>query len=295
MCAMKKLGCILFCAVWLVCCVSRGTADRIREQKDSLERVVHTKDSVMNEVFASVNAIAQNLSAIRIRENLITSVSNSDQAVTSPTGQIDEDMAAIDQLLRENRTRIEALEKSAAQLRRARVKVDGLEKMIAALNEELEAKNGEIVELKQSLAHLGIQVETLNDRVEEQAAEVETLSVEKQELSERVREFDDRLHTAYYIVGRQKELLATGIAEKKGFIGRTLKVKENPELDRFTRADTRTLREIPVGQKNVTLVTLHAEDSYELRTADDKTVEAIVITDPERFWSYSKMLVVSFK
>lgn len=292
---MKKIGCIILCAVALTACVSRGTAERMRGEKDSLQRVVHEKDSLIGSIFTSVNAIAENLAAIRIRENLITSVSNSDQAARRPTGQIDEDIAAIDQLLSENRARIEALEKSAAQLRRARVKIDGLEKMIENLNTQLTVKNEEIVALKQNLSHLGIQVETLTEQVAEQASQVETLTAEKELLSDEVRAAADRLHTVYYLVGEQKELLASGIAEKKGFIGRTLRVKENPELDRFTQADTRNLREIPVGRRNVTLVTMHPEDSYELRKEDGKVVDAIVITDPDRFWSYSKILVVSFK
>lgn len=293
---MKRLVCVLLCAAALAACVSRNTAERIEREKDSLQRVVRTKDSLMNEVFASVNAIAENLAAIRVRENLIASVSNSDQGVKGPTGQIDEDIAAIDQLLRDNRTKIEALERSAVQLRRARVKIDNLETMIRNLQREVEIKDGEIVELKQSLTHLGIQVETLSEQVEVQAADIENLSAENERLADEARQTADRLHTVYYVVGRQKELVGLGIVEKKGFIGRTLKVKEHPELDRFTQADARTLREIPVGRRNVTLVTMHPDDSYELlRTGEGKEVEALVITDPERFWSYSKILVLSWK
>lgn len=292
---MKRWVCVLLCAAALAACVSRNTAERIEGEKDSLERVVRTKDSLMNEVFASVNAIAENLAAIRVREHLIASVSNSDQGMKGPTGQIDEDIAAIDELLKDNRNKIEALEKSASQLRRARVKIGSLEQMIDHLHAEIDAKDGQIVELKQNLAHLGIQVETLSERVEEQEAKVADLTAQKEQLTTEARQTADKLHTAYYAVGRQKELTELGIVEKKGFIGRTLRVKEHPELDRFTQADTRTLREIPIGQRHVTLVTMHPQGSYELRMGAGKQVETLVITDPERFWSYSKILVVSWK
>ncbi|MEG1622284.1 MAG: hypothetical protein RR330_02815 [Alistipes sp.] len=292
---MKQIGYILCCMMVLTSCVSRNSADQLRNEKDSVEIILHAKDSMMNEVFVAMNTISENLSAIKIRENLITTVSNSDQAGQAPTGQIDEDIAAIDQLLQDNRAKIASLEQSAAKLRKARVKISGMEKMIANLQNQLDAKDGEISQLKQQLSQLGIQVNQLSETVTAQAAQVEDLSSTKTALTEEVRSKTDQLHTAYYLIGAQKELIASKVISKQGFIGRTLKVNENPGLDRFTQVDTRSLKEIPVGHKNVSLVTMHPNSSYELKMGEDKMVQTLVITNPEQFWEYSKILVISYK
>ena len=99
----------------------------------------------------------------------------------------------------------------------------------------------------------------------------------------------------YYIVGAEKALRASGIVSKQGFIGRTLTVGDAGHHDQFIRADARTLTEVLVEQKRATVVTPHPADSYELITRADKTVYKLVITDPERFWSSSKVLVVSYR
>ncbi len=93
----------------------------------------------------------------------------------------------------------------------------------------------------------------------------------------------------------EKALRDSGIVSKQGFIGRTLTVGDTGDHDLFIRADARTLTEILVEQKKATVVTPHPADSYELITNADKVVYKLVITDPERFWSSSKVLVVSYR
>lgn len=134
---------------------------------------------------------------------------------------------------------------------------------------------------------MGLEVKTLTETVAERSAEVETLSGEKTEL-------ENQLNTVYYIVGAEKELRDAQIINKQGFIGRTLTANQKGRLDSFTQADARLLTEVPVGQKRVTVVTTHPEDSYRLE-GDGKVVSRLVITDPARFWESSKVLIVSYK
>ena len=96
-------------------------------------------------------------------------------------------------------------------------------------------------------------------------------------------------------MGPEKELRDAQIINKQGFIGRTLTVGKNGNLDSFTSADSRLLSEIPVGQKKAVVVTPHPEDSYQLVTGADKVVEKLLITDPVRFWESSKVLIISYK
>ena len=250
----------------LASCVSKGTVVRVEDQRDSLVSVVSAKDSLINAVFEDINAISENLVLIKTRENLI-SVAGGSEGGRRPVEEINNDIAAIDRLLQENK-----------------------EKMIADLNKQLAGKKDEIARLRESLDKMGVEVEVLTEQVAEQNARAENLSSEKVEL-------ENQLHTVYYIVGVEKELRDAQIIDKQGFIGRTLTVNNTNNLESFTKADSRLLSEIPVGRKKVTVVTAQPEDSYQLVTGGekDKIVTKLLITDPVRFWESSKILIISYK
>lgn len=271
----------------LASCVSRQVAVEAESRSDSLELVVSAKDSLINAVFADINAISENLALIKSRENLIT-VAGESEGGRRPVEEIDNDIKVIDRLLRENRAKIESLQRSAAQLRKANLRIDGLEKMIADMNRQLAEKKAEVEQLRESLVRMGDEVKSLTEEVAVRSAEVENLSGEKVELQ-------NQLNTVYYIVGAEKELRDAQIINKQGFIGRTLTVGRNSNFDSFTMADSRLLSEVLVGQKKATLVTSHPEGSYELVTDANKVVEKLIITDPVRFWESSKILIISYK
>lgn len=271
----------------LASCVSRQVAVEAESRSDSLELVVSAKDSLINAVFADINAISENLALIKSRENLIT-VAGESEGGRRPVEEIDNDIKAIDRLLRENRAKIESLQRSAAQLRKANLRIDGLEKMIADMNRQLAEKKAEVEQLRESLVRMGDEVKSLTEEVAVRSAEVENLSGEKVELQ-------NQLNTVYYIVGAEKELRDAQIINKQGFIGRTLTVGRNSNFDSFTMTDSRLLSEVPVGQKKAMLVTSHPEGSYELVTDANKVVEKLIITDPVRFWESSKILIISCK
>lgn len=274
-------------ALLLGSCVSKQAVVAVEDQRDSLTQVVSVKDSLINAVFDEINAITENLAQIRSRENLIAAAGQ-DESGARPVEQIRSDIAAIDRLLQQNRTKIASLERAASQLRKANLRIGGLEKMIADLGEQLSAKRAEVEELRGKMDRMSVEVQNLTEQVAQRSAEVDNLSGEKIEL-------ENRLHTVHYIVGSEKELRDAQIIDKQGFIGRTLTASRNRTLESFTQADSRLLSEIPVGKKKVTVVTSHPEDSYELLTDGNKVVEKLLITDPTRFWERSRVLIVSYR
>lgn len=268
-------------------CVSRQVVVEVESRNDSLALVVSAKDSLINAVFADINAISENLALIKSRENLIT-VSEEEEGGRRPVEEIKNDIAAIDRLLRENREKIASLQHSASLLRKANLRIEGLEKMISDMEKRLSGKQAEIESLRDELTRKGVEVQALTATVAERESQVEELSNEKIELQ-------NQLNTVYYIVGSEKELRDAQIIDKQGFIGRTLTVGSNSNIDSFTQADSRLLTEVPVGKKKATVVTSHPEDTYQLVTDADKRVEKLLITDPVRFWESSKILIVSYK
>lgn len=277
----------LAAALALASCVSKGTVVKVEEQRDSLTVVVSAKDSLINAVFEDINSISENLALIKTRENLI-SVAGQAEGGRRPVEEINNDIAAIDRLLQENKAKIASLQSAAAQLRKANLRIDGLEKMIRDISAQLAEKKSEVARLRENLAQMGVEVENLTEQVAVRSEQVENLNTEKIEL-------ENQLNTVYYIVGTEKELRDAQIINKQGFIGRTLTVNKTSNLESFTKADSRLLSEIPIRQKKVSVVTTHPEDSYELVTDADKVVLKLLINDPVRFWESSKILIVSYK
>lgn len=200
---MKHICLPILCAACaFVSCVSRRVAEQTVVQRDSLEAVVRAKDSLIEVVFADINAVTENLARIRTRENLVALARN-DEGVRRPIEEIDADIAAIDRLLQENRQKIAALQRSSAQLRKADLRIEGLEKMIRDLDAQLTAKEGEIGRLRGELSQMEARMETLAEEAAARSTEVKHLSGEKAQL-------EDRLNTVYYIVGAEKALRDSG-------------------------------------------------------------------------------------
>lgn len=269
-------------------CVDRQQhATQTDHRADSLTSVIRAKDSLINAVFADINAISDNLLQIRSREQLITAAEQ-DDGVRRPLKRIDADIASIDRLLEENRTKIASLERSAARLRAANLRIEGLEKMIGDLNSQIEVRKREIDDLRTQLSQRDEQVEALTETIAEHTARIEDLSDEKTQL-------ENRLNTVYYIVGAEKELRDAQIIDRRGSVGRTLRNDSPGTLACFTQADARFLSEIPVDRKKARIISNHPEDSYRMIVDADKITRKLVIIDPERFWESSKILIISHK
>ena len=285
---MKYLLSLFLCtAMCLASCVSKKVAEQTENQRDSLQVVVVAKDSLLNAVFADINAISENLSQIKSREHLLA-VEETPEGGRRPIDAINRDIAAIDRLLAENREKIASLQYTASQLRKANLRIDELEKTIVLLNTELGEKSAEIQQLRHELTQRTVEVQELTQQVADVQEKMEHMHNERVDL-------ENQLHTVYYIVGAEKELRDAQILNKQGFIGRTLTVNGGSNLDSFTQADARFVSEIPIGRKRAKLVTPHPEGSYQLIVDGDKIVTKLVIDHPERFWENSKILVISYK
>ena len=112
-----------------------------------------------------------------------------------------------------------------------------------------------------------------------------------------IAEQANKIHTAYYTVGNYKKLRDKQVRAKKGGtrgMGKSATVVPTIKDDNFTRIDYTQVSTIPVNSKKAELVTTHPVGSYKIEKENDK-ISDIVITDPEKFWSASKYLVVMTK
>jgi uncharacterized coiled-coil protein SlyX len=287
---MKKyllLSIVIGSMTFLSTSCNHAELDKSNQSNDSLKSVVSDREAALNEFIANFNELESNLDSVAVKQHIITV--NTDQKGELKTDQkarINAQIAAINNLMDENRKKIDELNK---KLKGSAHKNAELQKMITTLNNQLAQKDVELASLNEKLAGLNAQVEQLQTTVSAQTVEISTKT---QALDEATMS----LHTAYYAIGKSNELQDAKIIDRKGGllgIGKTSKLSSNFDNSKFTRIDYTQTTTIAVNSE-MKMVTTHPADSYTLeKDARDKNkVKNIVITNPEKFWSASKYLVV---
>ncbi len=271
----------------LTACSPEGeTAEQIRarEVQDSLVAIINDKESSVNDFISAFDEVERNLDSVSIKQNVILMHSDGDMKLNQKV-RINREIKAINDLMDQNRKKLAELSK---KLKRSNNKNAQLEKTIATLTNQLAVKDQELAALNQRLSDLDAQVAQLK-------TSVDTLSSQGVAKSTLIAERTTALHTAYYRVDDKKELRKAKLIERKGGVlglGRTSQLNKDLDKSKFTQIDYTQTTTIPVNSKDFKMITPHPSDSYKLDKTD-KLVNCILITNPEKFWSESKYLVVS--
>ncbi len=265
--------------LFVTACSNQSEVDKANRERDSLAAIVNQRDSSLNEFMTSYNEVERNLDSIAVRQNIVSkSTENAGEFKATSKDRINAEIAAINNLMEENRKKLATLN---AKLKSSNGKNAQLQKMIQTLNEQLAQKDKELAELNEKLAGLNAQVTLLQTSVDtlNQAVAVKTTA----------------LHTAYYVIGKEKDLEEAKIIDRSGGVlglGKTDKLSTTFDNSKFTRVDYTQMGSIPVESKKIKIVTTHPAGSYSLDKDGKDMVKSILITDPEKFWSASKYLVV---
>lgn len=258
----------------------------LTKENNALRAESQSKDSTINGFFQMLNEIESNLAQIKIKENYISKNTTSGTELNQDTReQINEDIKIINELMAKNKRSIIYL---SNKLKESNLKVAEFEKMIAQTNQTIQERDAEISVLKDKLTQMDFSIAILN-------AKVDTLNTEKAQLTETVNKQVETINTAYYAFGTQKELIDNKIIDKTGGflgLGKTSKLKNDFNIDYFTKADISKLTSLPLSSKKVKIITVHPTDSYKLITNENGVVEKIEILDANKFWSASKYLVI---
>jgi hypothetical protein len=254
-------------------------------QKDSLISVSSAKDQSIEEFFTSFEEIESNLSAITAKQNIIAEKTNDDKEVSKDTRQqINAQIAAISQLMDDTKAKTEELSR---KLKNSNFKLAKFEKMVASLNTQIAEKDTQLVVLNDRVVALNTEVTNLNTTV----ASLNTKdSVNTEVISAQTK----KMNTGYVAVGDYEKLRDEQVVTKAGGflgLGKEEKLSSSLNQDAFKPIDITQLSNIPVGAKEVKIVTVHPVGSYSIEMQNDKVSE-IRITDASKFWSTSKYLVV---
>ena len=287
---MKKLLLLCVSVALLSSCGEMKRNEALKAQNDSLNVALAERDAELEGIMAAFNEVQEGFRLINEAENRVDLQSGAMEGASSAQ-KIREDIRFISEKLRTNRERIAELEK---QLDNSKYASAQLKKAIAGLKEELAVKTQQIETLQTELASKNIRIAELDDAVAGLNQNVADLTAENAAKTAIVANQDVALNAAWFVFGTSSELKDQKIISKK-FLQKT-KVLENEDFnkDYFTQIDIRTDKEIKLYSKDAKLLTAHPEGTYDL-VKDDKGQLTLVITNPNKFWSVSRYLVIEVK
>jgi hypothetical protein len=282
---MRKTGIIISaCLLAFGCTDYKSQVERLQEEKKAMAYQTAYKDSTIESFMTTINEIEQNLQAIEVKQNIIKRNTNDGELKTNNKARINASIQAINELMDENRAKIEKLNR---QVKTSKVKLAQFDRMIGNLNDQLAVKNSEVEDLNQQVLALNNEVQTLH-------VTVDTLKRESEEKTVVIETQTAELHKAFYTTGTSRELRDKQVITKEGGflgLGKDEDLKTDFNSAAFTPVDITKVATIELDGKDAKLVTTHPSDSYKIERTD-KEVKDLVITDPNKFWSASKYLVV---
>ncbi|SDC43044.1 Cbp1 family collagen-binding glycoprotein adhesin [Williamwhitmania taraxaci] len=261
---------------------------QLEAEKTALLNETTTKDSTINTYFESLNQIEANLAEIKGREAVISKeTAKGGELSKDARARVNEDIKVINDLMNQNKRTIARLKKA---VKTSNIQIVELQKMLEKMNLQMSQKDSTISVMKEDLAKLNFSVQALNDTLS-------TIKMDNERMATDISSKTVQLNTAYFIIGTEKDLIAKKVIEKEGGflgLGKSLKVVGNVQPDNFKQVDIRTLNSIPLKAKEISLISTHPSDSYEI-VGSEKKVEEFIITNSTKFWEKSKYLVILIK
>ena len=292
---MKKLvvSLMAFAAVLASCDGTGGNKSRLQAENDSLQAVLNERNAELDEMMGTFNEISEGFRQINAAENRVDLQRGAlSEGSLSAKEQIASDIEFIRKQMEENKQQIAKLQQ---QLKSSRTNSAQLKKAVESLTQELVEKTKRIEELQAELASKNIRIQELDAAVTTLTTEKETLVAENEAKAQTVAAQDKALNAAWFVFGTKKELKDQRILTNTGVFKKgDLMQDDKMNKDYFTQIDIRTTKEIKLYSNSADELTTHPAGSYALEK-DNKGQLTLKITDPTKFWSVSKYLVIQVK
>lgn len=289
---MKKIAFLLVALVSMglvaSCETKKQQENAANAAQDSLQQIIDQKDNELNDMVATLNEIQDGFRQINEAQGRISV--ERQKGEQNRKAAIIEDMQLIQHTMRLNNELIANLRQQVKESKSANSKLrESMEATIASYTAQLEDLNKQMEDLRSQLAEKDIKIAEQGEQITNLKGNVGELAAQNESKAQTVASQDKELNTAYYVFGTKSELKDQNIL-KKGEVLRTSDFNK----DYFTKIDIRVEKVIKLYSKSATLMTTHPEGTYSL-DKDAKGQYTLRITDPTRFWSVSKYLVITVK
>jgi hypothetical protein len=255
--------------------------NQLAAQKDSLTNVVLDADKFISQIDSQVSRVKGLPAAKRGRKPLESPIQEQleeRKLMLARVKALVERAQTTANQLAESRRREKKLRGENAVLRE---QVDGNEKLIADLGQTIERQTATIASLQ---------------------SQVDSLSRESQRLGDEVKTLATTNAQAYYIIGKEKDLLKKGVIVREGGanlllarVGRSLQPARTLDRALFTPIDQREVFQItvPDSTKQYQIVSRQSLDNAEVAQRDKSKFRGnLEIVNADQFWAPSRYLII---
>jgi len=271
------------------CVENSGKYKTAVAQRDSLKLENQALDSNYNQTLFILNDIETGFSEINQNEKQIkVNLKDAEGSKTNKRQLIAAQMTAIKESIRQNKAKIAELQRLSSKKGKAN---NMLAETIKRLQGQMDEKGLQIQSLQAELDQKNIKINELTTTVDDQSKNIadQQTTLEQQKSTIKVQDTD--MNTVWYCIASSKQLKEAKVISGTGLF-QTKKIMQN-EFDSksFIQVDLRNTLSIATNSNNVKILSSHPKNSYNLVTGTDKNI-TIEITNPSKFWSVSKYLVV---
>jgi len=280
---VKFYGGIILLSVLFVSCVEKSEKYQTAiAQRDSLQQAKTYLDSTYSQTLQLLNDIESGFSKITQDEkNVRVNLTGTEGGLAQRKEHISNQMMSLKSSIEENKSKIAKLQSLSSKQNKQNKLLD---QTIERLQKELTDKENQIQSLIAELELRNIRIEELNKNVAEQNTVIE-------DQKSTIQNQDANLNQVWYCVATSKELKEMNLVSSGGLFQSKKLLAANFDHKQFVKEDLRNLTVIATNSKKAKVLSLHPSDSYKLNTGLDKLI-TIQITDPSKFWSTTKYLVV---
>lgn len=285
---MRKLFFVSIALPMVMLFLACGGRTKAEAEADSLKNVLGAQLAEMTEMDLFIDAVNANMDSVMRLEGIILRTHG--ESKLSRKDQILQNIDTYREVLDRQRLRLAELEK---KLKETDNQNEKLQKTVDALKNQIDEKEEVLQELIAEMEQHNFDINALKARMEKLNSQVTSLQKASKEKDETIEAQGERLNEAYVFIGTKKELKEAGLLSDAGFLKKGKLDMTKADASAFTRIDLRSTTTFRIPDKKPEILSTVPEGSYTLTRNDDGS-STLTVTDPAKFWSLSKYLVIKY-
>lgn len=282
---MKKLQitCLVALVALLAACKG-GNEGQWQQERDSIMNVNEQQRQVLDDLTASLIEVSESIDSIAAGEEMLR---NANEGPVLTKQQMLDNLATFKETLSQNKARLAELERKLANSDGQLAKLNNV---IKYLNGELQAKEARIAELEDELQNANANIGRMRNEMADMSLAIGSLQEENEQQRQAIESQDASLNEAYYVIGTSRELKNKGLTSGGNLFKKKRVEYDNIDLSQFVKIDIRNTTQLNIPSKKAKILTGAPADSYTITRNGDSSV--LQITNPTRFWSVSRFLII---
>ena len=279
---MKKILIFMSCVAMVAMMSCGNETEKLKNANDSIENVNAQQKEILYDLTETLVEVSTSLDSIAVGEGLLKKTG---EGKTLTRQQVIANLNSFKQMLADNRAKLAEMEK---KLSTRNDQIGKLSALIKHLNNELDEREATIAIQDQKTP-----IRDLTEVVESSKLTISEMEEENVRQRELISQQENSNNAVYFTIGSSKQLKDRGLL-KGGFMKKKKVDFSAVDKSNFTQADKRQLSEIAIPSGDARVLSGQPQDSYKIEEIDRNKCR-IVITNKDRFWNVSNVLIIQTK